>query len=148
VGRRPTRAGDAALSPLPPSAAPTVTVALPPATAASSATPHWAEALARRALERLGWTTIAANARTRGGEIDLVMADGDVVVFVEVRQRAGGAHGGAAESLDGRKRARVRRAAAQWLARHGRHDDAVRFDAVLVDGAPDGPRVRLVRDAF
>jgi putative endonuclease len=127
VGGRPARDGDAALT--------------PPA-------PHWAEERARRALERLGWTTLAANARTRGGEIDLVMADGATLVFVEVRQRSRGAHGGAAESLDARKRDRVRRAAAQWLARQGHHDASVRFDAVLVDGGPDSPRVRLVRDAF
>jgi putative endonuclease len=127
VGGRPARDGDAALT--------------PPA-------PHWAEERARRALERLGWTTLATNARTRGGEIDLVMADGATLVFVEVRQRSRAEHGGAAESLDARKRVRVRRAAARWLARQGRHDAAVRFDAVLVDGGPDAPRVRLVRDAF
>ena len=133
MGRRPTRAGDAALTPAAPAPTPR---------------PHWAEALARRALERLGWTTLAANARTRGGEIDLVMDDGDAVVFVEVRQRSHAGHGGAAESLDARKRARVRRAAEQWLGRHGRHDQPVRFDAVIVDGGPGAPRVRLVRDAF
>jgi putative endonuclease len=127
VGGRSARGGNAALTPQ---------------------APHWAEELARRALERLGWTTLAANARTRGGEIDLVMADGATLVFVEVRQRTGAAHGGAAESLDVRKRVRVRRAAEQWLARQGRHDAPVRFDAVLVDGGPDTPRVRLVRDAF
>jgi putative endonuclease len=138
VGRRPARAGDAALSPSRP--APTTTTPASP--------PHWAEALARRALERRGWTTPAANARTRGGEIDLVMADGDTLVFVEVRQRGRADHGGAADSLDGRKRARVRRAAARWLAQHDRHDDPVRFDAVLVDGGIDAPRVRLLRDAF
>jgi putative endonuclease len=134
VGRRPARAGDAALT--------------PSAAATSVPGPHWAEALARRSLERLGWTTLAANARSRGGEIDLVMADGDAVVFVEVRQRTLADRGGAAESLDGRKRARVRRAAERWLAQQGRHDEAVRFDAVLVDGGPHAPRVRLVRDAF
>ena len=112
------------------------------------APPHWAEALARAALERRGWTTVAANARVPGGELDLVMHDGRALVFVEVRQRRGARQGGAAESLVGRKRARVRRAAALWLARHGGDDRPVRFDAVLVDGDRDAPRVRLVRDAF
>lgn len=112
--------------------------------------PHWAEALARAALERRGWTTLAANARVPGGELDLVMDDGAALVFVEVRQRADGGRGGAAESIDGRKRARVRRAAALWLARHADRgaDRGVRFDAVLVDGDRAAPRVRLVRDAF
>jgi putative endonuclease len=69
-------------------------------------------------------------------------------VFVEVRQRTHADHGSAAESLGARKQARVRRAAALWLARHGRHDQPVRFDAVLVDGGRSAPRLRLVRDAF
>jgi putative endonuclease len=131
VGGRPAGAGGAALTPGAPAPA-----------------PHWAEALARRALERRGWTTLAANVRMRGGELDLVMADGGVTVFVEVRQRARADHGSAAESLDDRKRRRVRRAAARWLAEFGQHDGPVRFDAVLVDGDRAAPRLRLVRDAF
>lgn len=111
-------------------------------------TPHWAERLARELLEARGWTTLDANARTRGGELDLVMADGDAVVIVEVRQRRSTAQGGAALSLDPRKQARVRRAAEVWLARHGRHEDPVRFDAVLIDGDEADPRVRHVTDAF
>ena len=114
----------------------------------SRAPMHWAEALARSALERRGWRTVAANARVPGGELDLVMHDGRSLVFVEVRQRRGGEQGGAAESLVARKRARVRRAAALWLARHGGDDRPVRFDAVLVDGDRHAPRLRLVRDAF
>jgi putative endonuclease len=136
VGRRAARAGDAALS--------------APSRDAAAGAPraHWAEALARAALERRGWTTVAANARVPGGELDLVMQDGASLVFVEVRQRAGAGQGGAAESLVARKRARVRRAAALWLARHGGDDRPVRFDAVLVDGDRLRPRLRLVRDAF
>jgi putative endonuclease len=111
-------------------------------------TPHWAEELARRALERRGWATLAANARVPGGEIDLVMDDGIAIVFVEVRQRSRAERGSSAESLDERKRARVRRAAAWWLARHGDVDAPVRFDAVLVDGDRSAPALRLVRDAF
>lgn len=99
-------------------------------------------------LEDRGWRTLGANVVVRGGELDLIMADGDAVVFVEVRQRSSSASGGAAESLDPRKRARVRRAAQVWLARHGRHEDAVRFDAVLVEGDATAPRVEWVHDAF
>ncbi|MEY3021518.1 MAG: hypothetical protein RIS86_716 [Planctomycetota bacterium] len=111
-------------------------------------TPHWAEQLARGALEARGWATLAVNARVPGGEIDLVMNDGNAVVFVEVRQRSRSEHGSAADSLDALKQARVRRAAALWLARHGDVESAVRFDAVLVDGDRTAPRLRLVRGAF
>lgn len=124
MGRRPARDRDAELS------------------------PHWAEQLARSALEARGWATLAVNARMRGGEIDLVMDDGSAVVFVEVRQRSRSDHGSAADTLGALKRARVRRAAALWLARHGDVEAPVRFDAVLVDGDRAAPRLRLVRDAF
>ncbi|MDP1217114.1 YraN family protein, partial [Klebsiella pneumoniae] len=42
---------------------------------------------ARHWLESQGLRFIAANARERGGEIDLIMRDGAVTVFVEVRYR-------------------------------------------------------------
>jgi len=153
VGRRAAGTGDAAVrvrarstkSGVP--VRPTASGAKPLATQ-SRAARHWAEELARAALERRGWTTVEANARVPGGELDLVMHDGHSLVFVEVRQRRGEEHGGAAESLVARKRARVRRAAALWLARHGGDDRPVRFDAVLVDGDRRAPRLRLVRDAF
>ena len=86
--------------------------------------------------------------RSRGGELDLVMEDDGTVVFVEVRQRAHDGFGGAAASLDLRKQAKVRRSAALWLARHGRHEDPVRFDAFLVDGDEAVSRLQHVRDAF
>ena len=92
--------------------------------------------------------TLDANVRSRAGELDLVMEDAGVLVFVEVRQRRAGAAVAAADSLDARKQRRVRRAALLWLARHGRHEAPVRFDAVLVDGGRSAPALRHVRDAF
>src|SRR5690606_445953 len=51
------------------------------------------EAAVRARLERAGLRTLASNVASRGGELDLVMrepgAEGDTVVFVEVRYRAG-----------------------------------------------------------
>ncbi len=109
---------------------------------------HWAEARVERWLEGRGWRTLGRNVSSRSGELDLVMADGDTIVFVEVRQRSSDTYGGAAESLTGAKCARVRRAAAAWLAQHAKHEASVRFDAVLVRGGAQCARVTLVRDAF
>ncbi|NCW51985.1 MAG: YraN family protein, partial [Betaproteobacteria bacterium] len=53
----------------------------------------------------------------RGGEIDLVMRAGSVLVFVEVRYRSSQAFGGAIESLGRQKQARIRHAAACFLKR-------------------------------
>lgn len=107
-----------------------------------------AEARAQAALEALGWRTLDRNVLYRGGEIDLVMAEGATIVFVEVRHRTGGAFGGAAESLDARKLARIRHAASRWLAERAQHDAPVRFDAILLDGPPSSPRLTHLHDAF
>jgi len=109
---------------------------------------HWSEPRVQRWLERRGWRTLASNVSSRHGELDLIMDDGGTIVFVEVRYRRVTTHGGAAASVDGRKRARLRRAAAAWLARRGWHDAPTRFDAALVRGAVERARVTLVRDAF
>lgn len=82
------------------------------------------EAAALGFLQQHGLRLLARNARSRGGEIDLVMLDGAAVVFVEVRYRANPAFGGGAASVDAGKRRRLVRAAQAFLLRHPHHADA------------------------
>jgi putative endonuclease len=103
-----------------------------------------AEDLAAAYLQRRGLKLRARNYSCRLGEIDLVLLDGDTVVFVEVRQRSNRAFGGAAESITARKRTKLVAAARHFLARE-RALPACRFDAVLVDG--EG-HIEWIRDAF
>jgi putative endonuclease len=96
---------------------------------------HWAEEVARSYLEARGYEVVAENYLVRRGEIDLVMRHGNETVFVEVRQRSSDLYGGPGETIDYRKLARLRRAAAAYLtSRFGRDDLPVRLDAVLVHG--------------
>ena len=81
----------------------------------------------------------------RMGEIDLVLRDGATIVFVEVRLRTNPLFGGAAESIDRRKRARIVAAARHFLA--GRPESPCRFEVVLLDRL-DPPRIEWIRDAF
>ena len=104
-----------------------------------------AEAMAAAFLERKGLRVVARNYRCRLGEIDLVARDGDTTVFVEVRQRASSAFGGAAASITATKRARLVRAARHYLSKLSR-TPACRFDALLIEGDP--PRIDWIRDAF
>ena len=94
------------------------------------------EDLALAHLERLGYALVARNHRTRWGEIDLVVHDGQALVFVEVKtRRATGASGRVPwEALHERKRAQVRRMAAAYLADVHDRPRAVelRFDAIGV----------------
>ncbi|HUB75777.1 MAG TPA: YraN family protein [Solirubrobacteraceae bacterium] len=91
------------------------------------------ERLALEHYERLGFELVARNARTPSGELDLIVADRDSLVFVEVKTARAGAID-PLDSLTARKRRRVRRAAGEWLARNrpppGRRE--LRFDAVAV----------------
>ena len=48
---------------------------------------HWSETVARNWLKQQGLRLLEGNYNTRFGEIDLIMTDGDNVVFVEVWQR-------------------------------------------------------------
>lgn len=91
------------------------------------------ERVALRHLRRQGLRPVEENFRCKGGEIDLVMRDGDTLVFVEVRQRADGAHGGAAASITPAKIRRLVRAAQFYLLRFP-VTPPCRFDVVAIDG--------------
>ena len=92
---------------------------------------------------------IARNYRCRRGEIDLVLADGDTLVFAEVRLRARSDFGGAAASIDHRKQSRIAFAARHYLATVARKDASrpCRFDAVLMDRL-EPEAIEWIRDAF
>jgi putative endonuclease len=110
------------------------------------------EDLAAEHLTRLGFTTLARNVRTRFGEIDLIVFDGRVLAFVEVKTRRAGFGGQPIRPeqeplpwLRPRQRARLRRLARAWLSdeRHERpRARMIRFDAV---GVIIDERGRLLR---
>lgn len=102
------------------------------------------EQAARRHLEGQGLRFVAANFRCRRGELDLVMRDGDTLVFVEVRYRASDRFGGAAASVDRRKQTRLLAAAGYYLSRHPT-DLPCRFDVVAIDARG---QVQWIRHAF
>ena len=101
------------------------------------------EQTAAELLEAHGLHIVARNYRTRFGEIDLVARDGESLVFVEVRLRTNDYFGGAADSVDVPKRARVIAAARSYLATF-HPEPPCRFDVVTLDG--DKPR--WIRAAF
>jgi putative endonuclease len=86
------------------------------------------------------------NWRCELGEIDLVLRDGPVLVFCEVKTRATAAFGSPLEAVGAQKVARLRRLGARWMLEHGVHAEQVRLDLVGVqlDMADDG-RIEHVR---
>lgn len=108
-----------------------------------------AEAAAARFLESRGYRIHAANFRARGGELDLVARDGNVLAIVEVRYRASDRYGGAAASITRGKRSRIVRAARYLLATNPAFAKlAARFDVVEVSGPADELRCDLIKGAF
>jgi putative endonuclease len=106
------------------------------------------EELAAEYLHSRGYSLLDRNARTRNGEIDLVVRDRHALVFVEVKtrrvsrsQRTLRADQAPLAGLGMRQRARLRRLAAAWLADEQRSRpfaEAVRFDAIGVVLGHDG----------
>lgn len=90
-----------------------------------------AEELAAAYLQQQGLTLLASNYHCRFGEIDLIMRDGDEIVFVEVRLRSNTSFGGAGESITSAKRQKLIRTANHYLMQHS--ETPCRFDAVLLN---------------
>lgn len=92
-----------------------------------------AERDVQRFLEKQGLKLLDANWCSRRGEIDLVMDQAGMVIFVEVRYRGHGAWSDGASSVTPAKQRRLIATAEAWLQRHG-PDRPCRFDVVSVDG--------------
>lgn len=113
------------------------------------------EELAAAHFQRLGFSVLARNVRTRHGEIDLIVFDGRTLVFAEVKTRQArrrDEQGPAARlepliSLRPRQRMRLRSLAVAWLSTPatGQRPSArtLRFDAVGVVLDSQGALVRL-----
>jgi putative endonuclease len=107
------------------------------------------EELAVAALAARGYAILERRYTTERGEIDIIAEDGETLVFVEVRARATGECGSAAESVTRAKQLQVTRVAVDYLARHAISDRPCRFDVVAVDRAlEETPEITVYRGAF
>jgi len=100
----------------------------------------------QRALEYLqnrGMVLLCRRYRSPVGEIDLVMLDGDMLVFVEVKARGTGRQGAGLLAVDARKQRKLRKTALVFLSEQG-YDGAARFD--VIELTADG--IVHVPDAF
>ncbi|ARS54240.1 YraN family protein [Kushneria konosiri] len=96
---------------------------------------HDIESLTAQWLEQQGLIMITRNQHVRGGETDLIMRDGDTLVFIEVRYRASASHGSPLETITPAKQRKLIRAAHLYLL-DKRLSCPCRFDAVGVTGEP------------
>ena len=98
---------------------------------------------ASRFLAASGYRVLARNVRVPRGDIDAVCLDGPTLVIVEVKRRDSRSFGSALRAVDARKRATLRRIAADY-AQIVAPSAKIRFDVVTLDGQ----RLTLHRNAF
>ena len=106
------------------------------------------EQAAARFLRRKGMKVLRRNWKARSGEIDLIVRDGDALVFVEVKARSSEHWGAPQDSVTPAKQCRLTRAAEEFVSRFRVSDRPLRFDIVSVLLAEDGPVIQHFPDAF
>ena len=91
------------------------------------------ELIARRYLEEQGFLSLDQNWRKSGGELDLVMRDGEVLVFVEVKTRHGESHGTAESGISLRQGEKLMQTAEWYLHDHVEFADLLwRIDLLAI----------------
>lgn len=84
-----------------------------------------------RYLQKRGYKLISLNYHSRFGEIDVIMLDGQQLVFIEVKTRTEAQFGSPAEAISYHKISKMIKTAQFFLAQHPQYQD-YRFDAVEV----------------
>lgn len=106
------------------------------------------EDVAVRWLERRGMVVVDRNWRCARGEIDIVVRDGDVLAFVEVKTRSGQGTGHPLEAVTAQKLGRLRRLVPAWFRAHpGHRAPAIRVDCIAVTVIGDHVGVEYVAGA-
>lgn len=106
------------------------------------------EDAAARLLGSLGLRVLERNFRCRQGEVDLICRQGDTLVFVEVKTRAEGSLASGTDAVDRRKRARIVKAASEYLSSRRQWDKPCRFDVVSVVSRDGKLQAEHLPDAF
>ena len=84
----------------------------------------------------------------RGGEIDIIAWDGDVLVFVEVKTRTSNRYGTGFDAVTSKKQKRLCHAARQYIMDHKIADVWMRFDVIEVRPEEETFRIHHIKNAF
>lgn len=106
------------------------------------------ERLAERYLQKKGYTLVERNYRCPAGELDLIVLDRRVVVFVEVKTRTGHGFGSPLEAVEFRKQRKMIQAAQFFLAEKRLQQRDARFDVVGVSWPGREAVVEHIENAF
>jgi putative endonuclease len=107
------------------------------------------EQLALAWLQARGLTVVQRNYRCKLGEIDLVMRERELLVFVEVRFRGVRSQVPACETVDARKQQKLLRTARHFLLCHAQLAELpCRFDVLGISSEAGGTQYEWIRNAF
>ena len=108
------------------------------------------EQIAKTYLLKQGLLEICDNFTSRVGEIDLIMHDNEVIVFIEVKQRANDNFGGAINAISIKKQRKIIKTAMYYCqVNHINFEQqACRFDVVAITGTIEPYQIQRVKSAF
>jgi putative endonuclease len=106
------------------------------------------EKVAEQYLKRKGYRLVERNYRCMAGEVDLIVLDRRVIVFVEVKTRSDDRFGTPFEAVEFRKQQKMIRAAQFFLHAKGLHQREARFDVVGISWPAGVPVVEHIENAF
>jgi putative endonuclease len=106
------------------------------------------ERVAEQYLKKKGYKLIERNYRCAGGELDLIVLDRRVVVFVEVKTRTGQGFGSPIEAVEFHKQRKMIQAAQYFLTEKKLHQRDARFDVIGVSWPGREPVVEHIENAF
>jgi len=110
---------------------------------------NW-EQFAEQFLAGNGLVFLEKNFHSRQGEIDLIMQDGDCLVFIEVKYRRNNNFGGAKAAIPYKKQQKIIKTAVFYLQQQGlkEYNTSCRFDVVAIEGAVNQPDITWLKNAF
>lgn len=108
------------------------------------------EQRAKNYLKNLGLVPVCDNFNTKVGEIDLIMSDNNILVFIEVKYRASASFGGAIAAISSSKQQKIIKAAMYYCLVNNINFEHVasRFDVVAITGSHEPFDIQWVKNAF
>jgi len=107
-----------------------------------------AETAARGYLERHGLRFVTCNYHCHFGELDLIMRDGEYLVFVEVRYRKPSGYGDGIDSITNSKKQKLISSAKCYLLERNLFDKIpCRFDVIAAAPGKEN-KINWIKDAF
>jgi putative endonuclease len=106
------------------------------------------EELARNYLEGKGFRVVECNYRRGHGEIDIILKDGETLVFCEVKTRLNDQFGPPEAAITARKQRQLRKTAEGYLFEHGIGEQVCRFDVVAIRFEEGKPVINHLQNAF